>query len=98
MAIEMEPTKKTPKERIIAGVKKPSSRKKKINNGDVKYPDVTVQLVGKDGNAFSIIGEVNRALRRAGHVDGLDEFMKEATSASSYDEFLQVVMKTVNVR
>jgi hypothetical protein len=86
----------TPKERIIEGVKKaPAKRKAK---SDVKYPDVSVQLVGKDGNAFTIIGEVNRALRRAGHVDALETFMAEATAAGSYDEFLRVVMKTVNVR
>jgi hypothetical protein len=84
----------TPKERIIAGVKKtPSPRKSKV-----KYPDVSVQLTGKDGNAFMIIGEVNRALRRAGHVEALEPFMAEATTAGSYDEFLKVVMKTVDVR
>lgn len=96
MAIEMEPTRKSPKDRIIAGVKKPTSRKKKSSS--VLYNDVTVQLTGKDGNAFNIMGEVNRALRRAGHVDALEPFMAEATGAGSYDELLQVVMRTVNVR
>lgn len=85
-----------PKERIIASVKKtPTPRKKKVT---VKYPDVSVQLTGKDGNAFNIMGEVNRALRRAGHVEALEPFMAEATAAESYDGFLQVVMRTVNVR
>jgi hypothetical protein len=93
MVTEVQPT---PKQRIIAGVKKtPSKRKPKA---DVKYPDVSVQLTGKDGNAYSIIGEVNRALRRGGHVDALETFMAEATGAKSYGEFLQVVMRTVNVR
>jgi hypothetical protein len=86
----------TPQKRIIESVKKaPVKRKVK---SDVKYPDVSVQLTGKDGNAFSIIGEVNRALRRAGYVEALEPFMAEATAAGSYDEFLRVVMKTVDVR
>ena len=94
MVIEMQPTSK---DRIIAGVKKaPVRRKPKANT--IKYPDVTVQLTGRDGNSFMIIGEVSRALRRAGHVEALEPFMAEATGAGSYDQFLQVVMKTVNVR
>jgi len=83
-----------PKERIIAGVKKTPIRRKP----KVLYPEVSVQLTGRDGNAFSIIGEVNRQLRRAGHVEALEPFMAEATAAESYDQFLQVVMKTVSVR
>lgn len=85
----------TAKERIIEGVKTPAKRKTRT---DIKYPDVTVNLVGKDGNAFSIMGEVTRAMRRAGKVDGIDDFMAEATSAESYDAFLRVVMRTVDVR
>lgn len=86
----------TAKERIIEGVK--TSTKRKVSRTDIKYPDVTVKLIGKDGNAFSIMGEVTRAMRRAGKVDGIDAFMAEATSAESYDAFLRVVMKTVDVR
>ena len=29
-----------------------------------KYPDVEVQLSGEDGNVFSIIGRIAKALRR----------------------------------
>jgi hypothetical protein len=28
----------------------------------IKYPDIEVELVGQDGNAYSILGRVNRAL------------------------------------
>lgn len=62
---------------------------------DVRFPDVTVQLAGLDGNAFSILGRVSQALRRAG-VDQaeIDAFMSEATSGD-FDHLLQTVMATV---
>jgi hypothetical protein len=91
--------------RIIEGVKKAPLKtpvkapaKRKPKSAKVLFPDVCVQLVGKDGNAVAIMGEVSRALRRAGHVDGVDPFMAKALWASSYDEFLQIVMATVKVR
>ncbi len=62
---------------------------------DVKYPNIKVQLVGMDGNAFSIIGRVRQALRRAG-VDQteIDLFVSQATSGD-YDNVLQTCMKWV---
>lgn len=55
----------------------------------VKYPDVQVQLVGDDGNAFFILGKVQRALRNAGvEQSEIDEFMKEAKSGD-YDNLLR---------
>ena len=45
-----------------------------------KYPDVKVNLVGEDGNAFSILGRVSTALRRAGHDDVVKTYIEEATS------------------
>ena len=33
---------------------------------EIKYPNVTVQLTGHDGNAFFVIGRVRQALREAG--------------------------------
>jgi hypothetical protein len=61
-----------------------------------KFPDVTVQLTGEDGNAFAVLGTVKRALRAAGHADATDEFFNEATSGD-YDHLLQTVMAWVNV-
>ena len=60
------------------------------------YPDVEVELVGQDGNAFAILGAVSKALRRAGHGDAVDAFMKEATSGD-YDHLLQTAVKYVEV-
>jgi len=63
-----------------------------------KYPNVTVQLSGEDGNAYFIIGRVIRALREAG-VDNAEvrEFSYEATSVD-YDHLLRTVMAWVETR
>lgn len=64
---------------------------------NVKYPDITVRLIGEDGNAFFILGKVQRALRRA-RVDEAEiaEFMTEATSGD-YNRLLATVMDWVEV-
>jgi len=63
-----------------------------------KYPDITVPLTGTDGNAFAVLGTVNRALRQAGvSQTERDAFLQEAT-AGDYDALLQVVMQWVEVR
>lgn len=62
-----------------------------------RYPDVTVQLTGTDGNAFAILGTVQRALRRAGcppHV--IADFVEEAT-ADDYDHLLATCQRWVDV-
>lgn len=33
---------------------------------EAKFPDVKLKLVGEDGNIFSIIGRVSKALRKGG--------------------------------
>lgn len=63
---------------------------------EVKFPDVTVKLVGNDGNAFAILGSVSRALKAAGHGDAVKAYMDEAMSGD-YDNLLRVTVKTVNV-
>lgn len=62
-----------------------------------KYPDVIVPLVGQDGNAFAILGRVDKALQRAG-VDKAErrEFYDEATEGD-YDHLLSTVMRWVLV-
>ena len=64
---------------------------------DIKYPNVQVDLVGEDGNAFSILGRVQAAMRREGiSKEECDAFFAEATAAD-YDHLLATVMKWVNV-
>jgi hypothetical protein len=62
----------------------------------IRYPDVHVKLVGEDGNAFSILGRVRAAMRRAGvPADQLNEFMQEAMGGD-YDTLLQTCMRWVD--
>lgn len=64
---------------------------------DVKYPQVKVQLIGEDGNAFAILGRTMRAMRRAQLSQAeIDEYKTEATSGD-YDHLLQTTMKFVDV-
>jgi len=64
---------------------------------DVKYPDITVQLTGTDGNAFAVIGKVQMALRRARvPQEEVDAFVKEATSGD-YNNVLATCMSWVEV-
>lgn len=57
-----------------------------------KYPNVTVRLVGEDGNAFAIIGRARLAMQRAG-LPGSEvaAFSTEATSGD-YGHLLMTVM------
>jgi hypothetical protein len=61
------------------------------------YPDVEVQLTGRDGNAFAIIGAVSRALRREVDADAATRFTTAAMEQGSYEELLTFVQSTVNV-
>ena len=62
-----------------------------------KYPDITVELVGQDGNAFNLLGLCLRAMRKAGlPKEKEDAFYKEATSGN-YDHVLATCMDWFNV-
>lgn len=64
---------------------------------DIRYPGLQVELVGEDGNAFSILGRVIKALKRAGvSLEERDEFMAEATSGD-YNHLLKTVLDWVDV-
>lgn len=63
----------------------------------IPLTDVTVQLVGVDGNAFNVLGKVRAELRRAGYDnDFIERFTTEATSGD-YNHLLAVVCKYVIV-
>ena len=58
----------------------------------------TVKLIGEDGNAFAILGRVERALKKAGYSrDETDEYLEEATSGD-YNDLLSVTMEWVEVK
>lgn len=64
---------------------------------DVKHPEVKVQLVGTDPNAFSELGICRRAAVRAGlKQDEINQFMDEATSGD-YDHLLGTCMQWFDV-
>lgn len=64
---------------------------------EVKFPNVSVELTGTDGNAFSIMGRVSGALRDAGaSQEDIEEYRNDAMSGD-YDNLLVVTMRTVDV-
>jgi len=63
-----------------------------------KYPNVHVQLVGQDGNAFVILGLCQRAAKKAGLPETeIESFMTEAQSGN-YDHLLATCMEWFDVR
>jgi hypothetical protein len=62
-----------------------------------RYPDVKVRLTGEDGNAYAIMGAVQRALRSAGvSREEVEEYVAEST-AGDYDHLLRTAMRWVSV-
>jgi len=64
---------------------------------EVKYPKVTVELSGSDGNAVMLLGKVAKALKRAEvPLEIVAKFKVEAMSGN-YDHLLQTCEEWVNV-
>jgi hypothetical protein len=60
-------------------------------------PKPECNLTESDGNAFAIMGQVTRALRRAGcSQEHIAAYQREATSGD-YDNLLRVSMEYVDV-
>lgn len=66
---------------------------------EVKYPEVkSVKLVGEDGNAFSILARVMKAMRVAGLPKEVqDAYYTEATSGD-YNHLLSTTMLWVKTK
>lgn len=64
---------------------------------EIKYPDITVRLVGQDGNAFHILGRCRAAMKKA-HLstEEINEFTKQATSGD-YHHLLATCVEWFNV-
>lgn len=60
--------------------------------------DIDVSLVGKDGNAFAVMGAVRKALRKANVPQEEIEAYQKAAMNGDYNNLLRVTMETVNVR
>jgi hypothetical protein len=72
---------------------------------DPRYPDVEVQLTGEDGNAFAVLGNVQRELRayfrESGWTTGeamkeINAFQEEATNGD-YNHLLRTCGDWVTV-
>ena len=62
-----------------------------------KYPNIEVELTGRDGNAFAVMGAVTKALRRNKVPQAeIDQYTEQAMSGD-YDNLLVVTMQTVEV-
>ena len=57
---------------------------------------IKVKLLGNDGNAFSILGAVSKALKKNGQAELAKEYMAEATKGD-YDHLKQVTMDYVDI-
>lgn len=62
-----------------------------------KYPNIEAKLIGKDGNAFSIMGTVTIALKKGGvSAEEIDSYLTESKSGD-YDNLIATATKWVNV-
>jgi len=64
---------------------------------EIKYPKIEVELVGQDGNAFAIMGAVQKALKRNGVAPAeIEEYLSESMSGD-YDNLLRTALRWVTV-
>ena len=63
----------------------------------VTYPAIEVQLTGTDGNAFAIMGEVRRGLRRGGVSPSEIDAVLADMMSGDYDHLFKVATQTVTV-
>lgn len=62
-----------------------------------KYPNISVELSGKDGNAFAIMANVGKALKRNNvPQEEVEQFYAEGMSGD-YDHLLRTAMRWVVV-
>jgi hypothetical protein len=62
-----------------------------------KYPEIEVQILGQDGNAFAIMGTIQKALRKAEvPKEEIDLYLKESMSGD-YENLLRTAMRWVSV-
>lgn len=67
-------------------------------NTGPKYPDVEVQLTGEDGNAFAILGRIQKAMHRAGIPNTEYRAFELEAISGNYDNLLNTARKWVTVK
>jgi hypothetical protein len=73
---------------------------KRVNTSDVIDTNMKkprCQLIGTDGNIFSIIGKVQEVLRGAGQKDKAEEVKDRVFQSHSYNEALSICSEYVEV-
>lgn len=55
------------------------------------------KLIGEDGNIFSILGRVGRALKEDDQEEKVKEVNSRVINSGSYDEALKIIMEYVEV-
>lgn len=59
--------------------------------------DAVVQIIGKDSNAFAILGYVHRCILSSNRPELAGDFMREAT-AGDYNHLLITCMRYVTIK
>lgn len=62
-----------------------------------RQTNIEVEVVGFDGNIFSILGKVHRAMKREGFIEEAELMWKEVKLTHSYDEALVKIQEFVEL-
>lgn len=62
-----------------------------------KYPEIVAELSNIDGNAFSLMGAVDKALRKGGVKKPERDMFRMEAMKSGYEELIQTCAKWVTV-
>ena len=62
-----------------------------------KYPDIHIELVGQDGNAFNILGICLRAMRKAGLSKEQQKEFQLDTTSGDYQHLLDTCMRYFDI-
>ena len=83
---------------VVGKVQQEKKRGAEMLHGiEIKYPEIEVQLVGQDGNAFAIMGRVMAALKDAGvPKEEVDAYYAESTSGD-YEHLIATAANWVTV-
>ena len=68
----------------------------RLRKGFIVSDKAKVVLGRIDGNIYSVLGATSSALKKMGLYDKSSEMIKRATSSSSYEEALCIIMEYVD--
>ena len=59
--------------------------------------DVVVKLTGENGNIYSLLGTVSKALKKAGYREEAEEMTTKVFACASYNKALNIFQEYVEV-